>query len=227
MVWYDFFGSLNTVFIFVSLYGVYLQLNKLWLRKKSGEQKVTDVLSQNQFIMSFLAYFSFFIYGYTITVFNHYIVWPRFIASVFVLLILVEMYKDRKSMAAMMSLLIAGGLFIIGIVGLVLNEQLSLYVKQVSTMLIVVTTLLLAQGYVHQIKLIIRSGSTGAIDIRMSQFILMMDMSTIAFATTMGFNQGWPLMLLATVSATTKLIIMYLFRWVKSSSAAQKRRLLR
>jgi len=78
----------------------------------------------------------------------------------------------------------------------------------------------------HQIKLIISSGNTGAIDIRMSQFILMMDISTIAFAMTMGFSQGWPLMLLATVSAITKLVIMYLFRWVSFSPVAEKRRLM-
>jgi hypothetical protein len=225
-MWYNIFGLLNTVFIFVSLYGVYLQLNKLWLRKKSGENKVTDILSQNQFTVSFLAYFSFFIYGYSIDVFNHYIVWPRLLASVLVLLILFEMYKDRKSVPAMLSLIFAGVLFIAGIAGLVFNDQFSVHSNQMSTILIVVITLLLAQGYTHQIKLIIRSGKTGAIDIRMSQFILMMDLSTIAFAMTMGFSQGWPLMFLATVSAMTKLIIIYLFRWVESSSAAQKRRLL-
>jgi len=224
-MWYDFFGLLNTIFIFVSVYGVYLQLKKLWLRKRDGKDKVTNMLSQNQFVMSFLAYFSFFIYGYSLDVFNHYIVWPRLIATILVLLILFEMVKDRKSLVAISSLLLAGIFFIVGIVGLILNEQLSLYAQQVSTILIVVITILLAQGYVHQIKLIIDSGHTGAVDIKMSQLILMMDISTIAFALTMGFSQAWPLILLATVSAITKLIIMYLFHWVGSSAKAKKRRL--
>jgi len=84
---------------------------------------------------------------------------------------------------------------------------------------------LLAQGDIHQIKLILSSGKTGAIDIRMSQFILMMDISTIAFAITMGINEGWPLMLLALVSGITKIMIMYLFRWVRLSPIAESRRL--
>lgn len=222
-MWYNLFGALNTLFIFVSLYGVYLQLSKLWLRKANGKGKVTDVLSQNQFTMSFLAYFSFFVYGYSLDMFNHYIVWPRLIASVLVILILVEMWKDRRSMDSVASLALVSVCFTLGIIGLAFNESFTDHSKQVSTMLIMIITLLLAQGYTHQIKLIISSGKTGAIDIRMSQFILMMDISTIAFAMTMGFAQGWPLITLATVSAVTKLIIMYLFRWARVSPVAKVR----
>jgi hypothetical protein len=222
-MWYNIFGTINTLFIFVSLYGVYLQLSKLWLRKANGKEKVTDVLSQNQFTMSFLAYFSFFVYGYSIDIFNHYIVWPRLIASILVILILVEMWKDRKSKASVTSLVLVSVCFTLGIIGLALNESFADHSKQVSTILIMIITLLLAQGYTHQIKLIISSGKTGAIDIRMSQFILMMDISTIAFAMTMGFAQSWPLIALATVSAVTKLIVMYLFRWARLSPLAKVR----
>ncbi|PKI17510.1 hypothetical protein [Colwellia sp. 12G3] len=222
-MWYDFFGVINTLFIFVSLYGVYLQLNKLWLRKINGEKKVTDILSVNQFTMSFLAYFSFFVYGYSLDIFNHYIVWPRLIASILVVMILFEMWQDRKSKASLASLVLVIFCFSLGVTGLTLNETFSDHSKQVSTILIVMITLLLAQGYSHQIKLIVSSGKTGAVDIRMSQFILLMDISTIAFAITMGMDQGWPLILLATVSGITKLIIMYLFRWTGNSPIAKIR----
>lgn len=224
-MWYDVLGTINTVFIFVSLYGVFLQLNKVWLRKKRCETKVTEVLSQNQFTVSFLAYFSFFIYGYSVDDFNHYIVWPRLIASLIVAIILVEIWKDRKSRASFYCLLFVSLCLVTGILGLLLNDTYFQYSKSVSTILIVVITLLLAQGYVHQIKLIIDSGKTGAIDIRMSQFIFMMDISTVAFASTMGVNDGWPLMLLAIVSGITKVIIMYLFRWVRVNPTAEKRRM--
>jgi len=222
-MWYDFFGVINTLFIFVSLYGVYLQLNKLWLRKARREKKVTDVLSQNQFTMSFLAYFSFFVYGYGLDIFNHYIVWPRLFASILVTFILFEMWQDRKSTASIASLALVGICFSLGVIGLAFNETFSVHSNQVSTILILIITLLLAQGYSQQIKLIISSGKTGAIDIRMSQFILLMDISTIAFALSMGFSQGWPLIFLATVSGITKLIIMYLFRWARISPTAKIR----
>lgn len=96
--------------------------------------------------------------------------------------------------------------------------------KYISTTIIVLVTILIAQGYYHQIKLIINSGSTGAVDLKMSQFIFMMDISTIAFALSMGLNIGWPLLVLAITSGITKVIIMFLFKWVKISPTAKKRR---
>ena len=94
----------------------------------------------------------------------------------------------------------------------------------ISTAIIIIVSVLIAQGYFHQIKLVVRSGSTGAIDLKMSQFILLMDLSTIAFALSMGIALGWPLLVLATTSGITKLIIMFLFRWVRTSPVAQQRR---
>ena len=173
--------------------------------------------------MSFLAYFSFFIYGYSIEPFNHYIVWPRLLASVLFISILFEMYKDRQSRTSFVCLLFVVITFISGVVGLFFNDTFSKQGENLSTIFILIITFLLAQGYLHQIKLIIRSGKTGAIDIRMSQFILMMDISTIAFATSMGINNGWPLIVLAVVSGITKLIIMYLFRWARISPIAKIR----
>ena len=96
--------------------------------------------------------------------------------------------------------------------------------RVISQSLIVAITVLLAQGYAHQIRLIWRSGKTGAVSLKMSQFILAMDISTIFFACVMGLKTGWPLLLLACVSATTKLIIMWLFRWEKISTAARIKR---
>lgn len=151
-MWYNILGTINTLFIFVSLYGVYLQLHKLWVRKANGKTQVTDVLSQNQFTMSFLAYFSFFVYGYSIDIFNHYIVWPRLIASLLVMLILIEMWKDRKSTASVASLVLVCVCLTLGIIGLALNESFADHSKQVSTILIMIITLLLAQGYMHQIN---------------------------------------------------------------------------
>jgi len=50
---YDFFGAVNTVFIFVSLLGVLSQVKTIWQRKK---QKInggaTELLSINQFTVS-------------------------------------------------------------------------------------------------------------------------------------------------------------------------------
>ena len=111
-----------------------------------------------------------------------------------------------------------------GVAGLAFGPTFSDEKRVISQSLIVAVTVLLAQGYAHQIRLIWRSGKTGAVSLKMSQFILAMDISTIFFACVMGLKTGWPLLLLACVSATTKLIIMWLFRWEKTSPAAQVKR---
>jgi hypothetical protein len=224
---YHTLGAINILFIFVSLLGVGAQLNTIWQRKQASdtEQNATELLSLNQFFVSFLAYFSFFVYGYSIEPFNHFIVWPRLIATILVGLILYEIWRDRATTSSTWCFVSCVSIFVLGVIGFYFGASYSDESKLLSTILILVVTLLLAQGYTHQILLIIRSGKTGAVALKMSQFILLMDISTIAFALTMGVANGWPLLLLATVSGITKLTIMYLFRWVRISRSAELKRL--
>jgi len=211
--------------ILVSLLGVGAQLSTIWRRKRDPSLIAkTELLSLNQFSVSFLAYFSFFVYGFTIKPFNHFIVWPRLVASMLVLIIIYEIWKDRNNIRSGITFVLASFVILLGIAGLVFGQRYSDEGRIFSTTLIVVVSLFLTQGYYHQIQLIIQSGRTGAVDIRMSQFILAMDCSTILFAFSMGFKLGWPLMFLAVSSGITKLIIMYLFRWVRISEAARVRR---
>ncbi|MDB2356035.1 hypothetical protein N9V89_02270, partial [Pseudoalteromonas sp.] len=171
---YDFFGTVNTVFIFVSLYGVLSQVRTIWRRKKEEVGTgSTELLSINQFIVSYLAYFSFFIYGYSIEPFNHYIVWPRLIATILVGVILYEIWLDRKTNASTYAVLIALVSLTLGMAGLFYGDTFVDEGRYVSTTIILVISLLIAQGYYHQIKLIITSGATGAVDLKMSQFIFM------------------------------------------------------
>ncbi len=223
MNYYNLFGTVNTLFIFVSLYGVYSQLKTIKQRKQQN-LATTELLSLNQFTVSYCAYLSFFVYGYSIAPFNHYIVWPRLIASILITLILLEMWQDRKSTTSRLSFMFALVTLTLALLGLGLGEQINDKSKLISTSIILVVSALIAQGYYHQIRLIIKAGSTGAVDLKMSQFILMMDISTIAFALSMGIANGWPLLVLAVTSGITKLIIMYLFYWVKVSETALRRR---
>ncbi len=223
---YTITGFINSILIIVSLVGVYAQLKTIWDRKQQNASigEVTSLLSLNQFSVSFLAYLSFFIYGYSISPFNHYIVWPRLTAALLVGMILFEIWRDRKTKASFVTFTIALALICLATIGLWMGKTIADQGRYISTTLIVVISVMIAQGYYHQIKLIYNSGSTGAVNIRMSQFILLMDVSTIVFALTMGFADGWPLLVLATTSAITKLVIMYLFRWVRTSPLAQQRR---
>ena len=81
---YNIAGTVNTAFILLSLLGVGAQFRLVRNRRERADatDSATAVLSLNQFTVSFLAYLSFFIYGYSVTPFNHFIVWPRLLASV-------------------------------------------------------------------------------------------------------------------------------------------------
>ncbi len=222
---YNIAGTVNTAFILLSLVGVGAQLRLVRSRRERADatDSATAVLSLNQFTVSFLAYLSFFVYGYSVTPFNHFIVWPRLLASVLVMALLVEIWRDRRSWSATISLLTAVLLLICALAGLAWGERHVDEGRVVASVMIVVITALLAQGYAHQILLILRNGHTGAVSLRMSQLILLMDLSTIVFAFAMGLRMGWPLLLLAVVSGSTKLVILYLFRWQHGKSALARR----
>lgn len=221
----EFWGAVNTGFILLSVYGVFSQWSTIRQRREfSSEQSATALLSLNQFTVSFFAYFSFFVYGYSITPFNHFIVWPRLMASLMVLAILYEITKDRQTTLSNTSFGAALVALLAGLMGMIFADQLIGASWLTATGLILTVSLFIAQGYAHQIKIVIKSGDTGAIDIKMSQFILLMDMSTVALALAIGLDSSWPLLLLATTSAITKLIILYLFYWVRVSGRAKKNR---
>jgi len=222
-MFYTVAGAINTAFILLSLVGVWAQLRKVWQRRASATAGAiaTDILSLNQFTVGFLAYLSFFVYGYSIQPFNHFIVWPRLLASVLVLLILREIWTDRRSRAATVSLVVACVALLCALLGLVWGQRHVDEGRVLASAMIVAVTALLAQGYAHQILLIWRSGRTGAVSLRMSQLILLMDISTIVFAFAMGLRLGWPLLLLAVVSGSTKLMILWLFRWERRSAVAE------
>ena len=226
MSFYAVAGAVNTGFILLSLVGVASQLRLVQRRRKrdAAADTATAVLSLNQFTVSFLAYLSFFVYGYSITPFNHFIVWPRLLASVLVLVILIEIWRDRRSRAATGSLVVAAVMLSCALLGLFWGERHVDEGRVFASVMILLITLLLAQGYAHQILLIWRSGDTGAVSLRMSQLILLMDLSTIVFAFAMGLQLGWPLLLLAVVSGMTKLVILWLFRWQHGAQASERRR---
>ena len=227
-MWLEIAGGLNSVLIIASLWGIWSQVKKVWHRRQEGEDSATAILSLNQFSVSYLAYWSFFVYGYSIKPFNHFIVWPRLIAAVLVMLLLYEIWRDRRSVSARIVFSFAILMLLLGLIGLGLTMLTGpLLVDQgrvISQVLIVTITILLAQAYAHQIRLILASGSTGAASIRMSQFIFAMDLSSIFLGLMLGLKDGWPLLLLASVSAVTKLVMMYLFYWVRVSEVASNRR---
>ena len=83
---YHITGAISSAIFLLTIVGLWSQLRFVWQRKRAannGEshERPTAVLSVNQFVSSYLAFFSFFVYGVCLDPFNHYLVWPRLAAS--------------------------------------------------------------------------------------------------------------------------------------------------
>src|SRR5688500_17666148 len=99
---YQLIGLISAVLTLLAVTGLVVQLHLIQLRKghfAAGRttERPTAVMSVSRFVTSFLAFYSFYIYGGTLQPFNHYVVWPRAVALLLLLTILFEMLIDRRS----------------------------------------------------------------------------------------------------------------------------------
>jgi hypothetical protein len=215
---YHLTGIISTVFFMLCLLGLVVQLRFIWRRKKdTAIERPTAVISLNQFASSYLAFYAFFVYGFCLERFNHYLVWSRLFACLLVILILFEVFKDRRDRR---SLLLFGGaslLFVVAVSLMAFDLKLAVANQQLMQVLIMMITPVLAQGYFHQAKEIRKLGNTGGVSLPMHQLSFAKDLSTIAFSLTMGVTAGWPVLLLSGVSALAKLPVFFAFYRIRSA----------
>jgi hypothetical protein len=245
VVSYHITGAISAVIFLLTVTGLWAQLNLIWTRKAASRggagschtplqdhkadheqdaRRPTAILSLNQFVSSFLAFFSFYLYGMSLNPLNHYLVWPRLVACLLTLAMLWEIAADRREAFSITAFGSCGLMLAAAPVVVTFGQGNGELGQSLSKGFIVAVTAILAQGYIHQVVLIRRSGHTGAVSLRMHQFFFLKDASTIVFALTMGVGKGWPVLLMSCVSAVTKLAIMWQFRWARSSSLARERR---
>lgn len=226
---YHITGLVSAVVFLLTVGGLWSQLRFIGQRRRlfvvggRGSDRPTAVLSLNQFVSSFLAFYSFLLYGACLPRFNHYLVWPRLVACMLTLMVLFELMRDRKNRLTISSFVSCLALLLGWPMLLMLHPEAAPWGRWLSQGLVVVVTVILAQGYWHQVSLIRKTGRTGGVSLRMHQCFFLKDVSTIAFALVMGLASGWPLLLLSNVSAVTKLATMWHFRWVRLSPLAQSR----
>lgn len=226
---YHITGLISSAIFLLTIGGLWAQLGFVWRRQRlvtdgRTDERPTAVLSVNQFVSSFLAFFSFFLYGACLERFNHYLVWPRLAAALLTLAVLFEIVRDRRDRVALLAFAACAVLLVGAPLGLLAIPGAAEWGRTVSQSLIVVVTVILAQGYLHQVLMIRRTGRTGGVSARLHLFFFWKDVSTIAFALSMGTSTGWPLILLSSVSAATKVVTLWHFRWVRQSLLARQRR---
>jgi uncharacterized protein with PQ loop repeat len=227
---YHFFGIVAAATFMLTVLGLYFQLilvinrRVLFLNNALENDRPTNVLSLNQLNSVFLACYSFYLYGICTTPINHYLAWPRLMAMGVLLFLFYQILIDRQNRWSKLVFFVAIFLLIASLSIFLFKEEVQDYGKYFAQGLVILATLVLAQGYLHQIIMIRRSGRTGAVSIRFHQCVLLTALSTVAFGFAIGIKNGWPLILLASVSTTLKVITLWHFRWVKISKIAEHRR---
>ena len=222
---YHITGLISALLYGLSVVGLWIQLQKIRERKRSNLiERPTAVISLNFIAMAFYAFFFLFTYGFALERFNHYLVWPRLSAMSVSLMILYHIMKDREDVRSTVVFYICAVSTLGGLLTLIFFRDAAHLLVPFSQIGIVTITITLTQANIHQILLIMRSGSTGGIALRSHQLTLIKDLGTVAFGLVLGVSIGWPLLLLCGSNAILKLAIMYLFRWVKISPKAHERR---
>ena len=225
---YHLSGIISAALFLLTALGFWVQIKLIWKRKRDFEQgiltteSISEALSLKRFWTAFLGFYSFMVYGFCLEYFNHYLVWTRLIACLLVVVIVYEIYRDRRDRE---STIVFWGCSLATILSLVLMvgmRDLAVDLKSYSAILILVVTALLAYGYVNQVSIIWKLRRTGAVSVHSHQLILAKDISTIVFAIAMGLHNGWPILVLCSVSATNQLAVIWSWYTVRRLNAATK-----
>lgn len=213
MSYYHTTGLLQAAFFMLAVYGLWTQLSLLRTRRlqhvrdSAATYSASAVLSLNQMLSGYLAYFLFLAYGCAVEEFNHYLVWTRLCALLLVGLIIFEIWRDRRALSSLVALLIVGVLMLAAF-GLIAAAQIAIAYRGWFQIGIVIISVVSAQGYAHQFLALRRSASIGAVSWKMHFATLLKDLSGLAFGAAMGFKDGWPIALLNGTSAVTKVLIL-------------------
>ena len=168
---YDIVGILSAFFLCVSTFGIWIQLRTIWKRKLDfgKSTRITLVLSLNHFLVRFVTFFAILVLGYSQQPFNHYLVWPYIPAVILLLLIVREIYADRRDNASSIAFFTCATLLVFGLLVGVLGLSEQLHTTALSEVVLLCAATLIAQSDIHQVYLIRQGGDTGAIAIRTHQ----------------------------------------------------------
>ena len=219
-------GAVNGALFVLALVGLALQIARIWGRRATRRAlptgEVTALLSLNYFSVSYLAYFSFFVYGFSISPFNHYLVWPRLLGCGLVLVVLFEIARDRPNGSSVSAAAVAALLLIAGLALLASGGSVGAPARAGPQLLALVATALISQSLLHQIVVVRRAGHAGAVAWPLHFLTLMKDLSTVLFGFVMGLETGWPLILMGGASSALKLVLLWqLYRNPVSASATE------
>lgn len=216
-------GTINGIMFLFCLSGLIHQIKRIAKGLLHHQKHITKVLSLNQFSSSYLSFYGFFIFSFLISDINYFLFYTRLFACILTLLVVLLISIDRKNITSIV-LFGMGVLSILFAIFLYNNKyEVGVIAKNGSIALILLSTVLLAQGGIHQILKIREQKSTGILSFWMNFVFFLKDMSNIGFAIVIGYQDGWPLFLMGLVSGLCKFFTLYHFFWVRKFNLVEEK----
>ena len=213
--WYHLLGSLSAALFLMTWLGLARQVYRIRTGRKIAGQG-TISLSMNQFASSYFAFYAVMVLGIALQPFNHYLVWTRIVALLLILWVLFYIARERQRW----------WVFVFGCLALILAVISMAYrpyplVATLATQgMMIAVTVVLVQGSVHQWWILVKTQRAGSLSKSLFASILIKDLSTLAFAATMPFDQAWPIWMLNGSSIVTRgAILVMLWRLPAETSA--------
>lgn len=215
---YNLVGTLSSIMFLGCLFGLVRQFQQINQRKVLAHKQheplgfATQSLSVNNFFSSFIGFYAFFVYSMMLQEVDYYLFVTRLLAASATMIILYEVYKDRSQLSQKLPFLIAIVAMVIAFISFEFRENWLLVGRSVASVLAVGATLIIFQGGVQQIRKIRKAQTTGALSFSMNAIFMGKDLSNLAFGLVLGFADGWPLILIGSVSSMVKAVTLYQFK---------------
>ncbi len=173
---YHIWGVLSSLFFGLTLYGLWIQLRRIYERKSlAAEGRLQNEgpcasISVNRTFSSFAAFFGNFFLGMSLPHFDWYLVSTRSFALILIILTLGEIWIERKNFWSSLCLLAAIALWTAAVSTILFfPELLSMFLPYAKAW-IVFSLFFLLQGYVHQVVILRRTAVVGGGSKLMYQF---------------------------------------------------------
>ena len=128
-----------------------------------------------------------------------------------------RIYTDRKNKSSFIVLLIAILTFVVSVLLTYFKRDFLISNLAFAKSYSIFATVFLWQGYIHQIYLLRKFEKIGGLSVLYYQLYLIKETSMIAFAITIGFSNGWPLMFMHGSMLSFVLILLWNVRQIRIS----------
>lgn len=210
---YHLAGVISSVLFVLTWYGLWRQIGGIRQRHRDGLIP-TQSLSLNQFGSSYFAFYANFIFGIAVEPFNHYLVWTRCGALLLTLVILWQIWQTRKTPFTGFVTLLATLALCAGFISIPFRPY-PVIAQIGANVLMLIVTLILIQGTLHQLLTLRRHRQVGALSFSLFRSILIKDVSTLLFGLTMPIAQAWPLLVLNGASVLMRGSLLLQMEYIK------------